>query len=84
LLICKVEDLEIPLGLEIHAESFGLNVAYETNDTQASISKTVRGGGRRASINTNALNDSTIILDQTQQDILNKSLVSAKSVNTQD
>ena len=30
LLICNVEDIEIPLGVEIHAESFGLKVSYET------------------------------------------------------
>jgi hypothetical protein len=24
--------MEIPLGIEVHAESYGLNVVYETND----------------------------------------------------
>ncbi len=28
LLICSIEDIEIPLGIEFHAESFGLNVQY--------------------------------------------------------
>ncbi len=32
LLICNIEDMEIPLGIEVHAESYGLNVVYETND----------------------------------------------------
>lgn len=32
LLVCNVEDIEIPLGIEVHAESYGLNVVYETNE----------------------------------------------------
>lgn len=32
LLVCNIEDLEVPLGLVIKAESFGLNVAYETSE----------------------------------------------------
>jgi len=31
LLICNIDDVEIPLGLAVTAESFGLNVAFETN-----------------------------------------------------
>jgi hypothetical protein len=30
LLICNVDDYEIPLGIAVTAESFGLNVAFET------------------------------------------------------
>lgn len=30
LFICNIEDIEIPLGVEISAESLGLSVAYET------------------------------------------------------
>lgn len=29
LLICNIEDLEVPLGFELEAESFGLNVSHE-------------------------------------------------------
>jgi hypothetical protein len=32
LLVCNIEDIEIPLGIEVHAESYGLNVVYETNE----------------------------------------------------
>ena len=32
LLMCNIEDIEIPLGIEVHAESYGLNVVYETNE----------------------------------------------------
>jgi len=32
LLICDVEDLELPLGFEVKADAFGLNVAYLTNE----------------------------------------------------
>lgn len=32
LFICNIEDLEIPLGFELLADSFGLNVSYETTD----------------------------------------------------
>ena len=34
LLICDVEDLELPLGFEVKADAFGLNVAYLTNEEQ--------------------------------------------------
>jgi hypothetical protein len=32
LFICNIDDVEIPLGFEFHADSFGLNVSYETTD----------------------------------------------------
>jgi hypothetical protein len=32
LFICNIEDLEIPLGFELHADAFGLNVSYETTE----------------------------------------------------
>ena len=32
LLMCDVEDLELPLGFEVKADAFGLNVAYMTNE----------------------------------------------------
>lgn len=32
LLICDIEDLELPLGFEVKADAFGLNVAYLTNE----------------------------------------------------
>lgn len=32
LLMCDVEDLELPLGFEIKAEAYGLNVAYLTQE----------------------------------------------------
>jgi hypothetical protein len=28
-LICNIDDLEVPLGFELAAESFGLNVSHE-------------------------------------------------------
>ena len=32
LFVCNIDDLEIPLGFELHADAFGLNVSYETTD----------------------------------------------------
>lgn len=32
LFICNIDDLEIPLGFELHADAFGLNVSYEMTD----------------------------------------------------
>ena len=29
LFICNIDDLDIPLGFELHADSFGLNVSHE-------------------------------------------------------
>jgi hypothetical protein len=43
LLICNIEDIEIPLGIELHAESFGLNVQYEVSEPLSSVSKTFKG-----------------------------------------
>lgn len=40
LLTCSIEDIEIPLGIEFHAESFGLNVLYEVSEPLSSVSKT--------------------------------------------
>lgn len=36
--MCNVEDLELPLGFEVKADAFGLNVAYLTDEEQASAS----------------------------------------------
>lgn len=44
LFICNVEDLEIPLGFELKADSFGLNVSHEVaQDAVAKVSKKSRG-----------------------------------------
>ena len=32
LLICDVQDIELPLGCEVKADAFGLNVAYLTTE----------------------------------------------------
>lgn len=34
LFLCDVEDLEMPLGFEVHADAFGLNVVYLTAEEQ--------------------------------------------------
>jgi hypothetical protein len=46
LLICNVEDTEIPLGIEVHAESYGLNVVYETNEPM-NTQKNFRGASTK-------------------------------------
>jgi hypothetical protein len=33
--MCDIDDVEIPLGFELHADAFGLNVTYETTDDVA-------------------------------------------------
>ena len=41
LFICNIDDLEIPLGFELHADAFGLNVVYEmTDETVAPMMQT--------------------------------------------
>ena len=44
LFICNVEDLEIPLGFELKADSFGLNVSHEIADAAAKIAKKAKSG----------------------------------------
>lgn len=39
LALCDVEDLELPLGFEIKADAFGLNVAYLTKEDQSMASQ---------------------------------------------
>ena len=47
--ICNIDDLEIPLGFEFAAESFGLNVSHEVapdvaakmNQTKTTMNNTV-------------------------------------------
>lgn len=34
LFMCDIQDLELPLGFEVKADAFGLNVAYMTNEDQ--------------------------------------------------
>lgn len=34
LFLCDIDDLEMPLGFEVHADAFGLNVVYLTAEEQ--------------------------------------------------
>jgi hypothetical protein len=38
LLICNIDDVEMPIGVEVIAESFGLNVSYETSNNNSILS----------------------------------------------
>ena len=67
LLVCNIEDMEIPLGIEVNAESYGLNVVYETNEPADVTSKTFRG--------TRSALDQSVSVRATP-DILNQSLSS--------
>jgi hypothetical protein len=40
--MCNVEDMELPIGFLVKADSFGLNVAYMTNEDQT-LSSTMSG-----------------------------------------
>jgi len=35
LFMCDIQDLELPLGFEVKADAFGLNVAYLTSEDQS-------------------------------------------------
>lgn len=35
LFICDVRDMELPIGFELLADIYGLNVAYETQEDQS-------------------------------------------------
>ncbi len=37
LFLCDVEDLELPLGFEVKADAFGLNVVYLTAEEQSGV-----------------------------------------------
>ncbi len=43
LFLCDVEDLEMPLGFEVHADAFGLNVVYLTAEEQLNATQTTFG-----------------------------------------
>jgi hypothetical protein len=34
LFLCDIQDMELPLGFEMTADAFGLNVSYETQATE--------------------------------------------------
>lgn len=34
LFLCDVQDMELPIGFEMLADAYGLNVSYETQDEQ--------------------------------------------------
>lgn len=40
LFMCDVDDLELPLGFEVHGDAFGLNVAYLTSEEQSTMQST--------------------------------------------
>lgn len=35
LFLCNIQDMELPIGVEMLADAYGLNVSYETQDDQA-------------------------------------------------
>ena len=46
LFMCDIQDLELPLGFEVKADAFGLNVAYMTSEDQSLAStQAVSAGG---------------------------------------
>jgi len=40
LFLCDVEDLELPIGFEVKADAFGLNVVYLTSEEQLGMMST--------------------------------------------
>lgn len=40
LFLCDVRDMELPLGFEMLADSYGLNVSYETQEDQTAAMNT--------------------------------------------
>ena len=38
LFVCDIQDLELPVGFEVKADAFGLNVVYLTADDQSMLS----------------------------------------------
>lgn len=43
LFLCDVEDLELPLGFEVHADAYGLNVVYLTAEEQLGATQSTFG-----------------------------------------
>lgn len=35
LFLCDIADMELPIGFEMRADAYGLNVSYETQEDQA-------------------------------------------------
>lgn len=35
LFLCDIQDMELPIGFEMQADIYGLNVSYETQEDQA-------------------------------------------------
>ena len=73
LLVCNIEDIEIPLGIEVHAESYGLNVVYETNEPMKAQKGYKRGSSQ---MDMSATHRTGIESVRATPDLLNQSLTS--------
>lgn len=55
LFLCDVEDLELPLGFEVKADAFGLNVVYLTAEEQTGFMSTAGSSFEKTSDGLNEL-----------------------------
>ena len=49
LFLCDIADMELPIGFELRADAYGLNVSYETQEDQAAaMNSTVTSSMRKS------------------------------------
>jgi len=50
LFLCDVQDMELPIGFEMLADAYGLNVSYETQEDQTSALKSTEMSSTKKSV----------------------------------
>lgn len=75
LFICNIDDVEIPLGFELYADAFGLNVSYEVSadDASTALSLTNSSGFRATSSNYDSGNDQPVSMTSGNSSLPRKS-----------
>jgi len=64
LFLCDIQDMELPVGFEMIADAYGLNVSYETQEDQTAAMRETQGSLRsRASKETEPVNNALKLLN---------------------
>jgi hypothetical protein len=48
LFLCDIQDMELPIGFEMLADAYGLNVSYETQATEKDLGMNTSGASMRS------------------------------------
>jgi hypothetical protein len=66
LFICNIDDLEVPLGFELQADSFGLNVSHEVAQDANAMKGKSKGSSVKDSMNNTQSSMKTVVSTYTE------------------